>query len=127
VILQPSCSKPAPGNGGRFADVVGAAFEGEAEDAETLAAQGPQGAANFAQKALALVFVDAHDFIEQAEVVAAFAGDGAEGHDVLGEAGAAVADAGIQEARADAGIGADALADLIHVGAHGFADGWRLR
>src|SRR5207302_10429658 len=58
-----------------------------------------------------------------AEVVSAFAGDGAEGHHVFGEAGAAVADAGIEEAAADAGVGADAVADLVDVGAYGFADG----
>src|SRR5580692_4232469 len=108
---------------GRFANVVGAAFEGEAEDAEVLAAQRPQSAAHFAEKAFALVFVDAHDFIEQAEVVTAFAGDGAKRHYIFGETGATVADSGIQEARADAGVGADAVADLVYVGADGFADG----
>ena len=87
---------------GRFANVVGAAFEGEAENAEMLAAEGPEGAAHFAQEAVALIFVDAHDFIEQAEVISALAGDGAEGHHILGEAGTAVADAGIEEAGADA-------------------------
>ena len=106
----------------RFADVVGAALEGEAEHAEILAAQRPERAANFAQKALALIFVDAHDFIEQAEVVAGFASHGAEGHHVFGKAGSAVADAGIQEPGSDARVGADAVDDLIHIGAHRFAD-----
>ena len=87
------------------------------------AAEGPQSAAHFAEEALTLVLVDAHDFVEQAEIVSTLAGDGAEGHHVFRKAGPAVADAGIQEARAYAGVGADAVADLIHVGAHGFADG----
>jgi len=107
---------------GGFADVVGAAFEGEAEHAEIFAAQRPQGAADFSKKARALLFVDVHDFIEQAEVVAAFPGDGAEGEDVFGKAGAAVADAGVQKAASDARIRADALADLIHVRTYGLAD-----
>ncbi len=88
-----------------------------------LAAKGPQGAAHFAEEAITLVLIDAHDFVEQAEVIAAFAGDGAEGHYILREAGAAVADAGIQEARADARVGADAVADLINICADRFTDG----
>ena len=108
---------------GRFANVVGAALEGEAEHAEVLAAKRPQGAAHFAQKAIALIFVDAHDFIEQAEVITALACNGAKGHHVFREAGTAVADSRIQKSRADAGVGADAMAHLIHVGPDGFADG----
>ncbi len=86
----------------RFANVVGAALKGEAEHAEVLAAKRPQGAAHFAQKAIALVFVDAHDFIEQAEVVAALAGHGAKRHHIFREARAAIADSRIEKARADA-------------------------
>ena len=123
MILLPSCKQRLhQKKRGRFADVVGAALEGQAEHAEVLAAQGPERAAHFAQEALALIFVDAHDFIEQAEVVAALAGHGAKCHDIFGEAGSAVADAGIQEPRPDARVGSDAVDDLIHIGAHGFAD-----
>jgi len=77
----------------------------------------------FLEEAIALIFVDAHDFIEQTEIVAAFAGHGAEGHHIFREAGAAVADARIQEAWANAGVGADTVADLIDVGADRFAHG----
>src|SRR5258708_15921723 len=35
----------------------------------------------------------------------------------------AIADSGIQESRANAGVGADAVAYLIYIGPHGFADG----
>jgi len=96
--LQPSLHQRLHDEDGRgFANVVGAALEGEAEDAETLAAKRPQGAADFLEEAIALIFVDAHDFIEQTEIVAAFAGHGAEGHHIFREAGAAVADARIQK------------------------------
>ena len=97
-------------DGGRFADVVGLALEGEAEDAEALAAQGPEGGANLGEEALLLLDVDLLDFGEQVEVDAELLGDRAEGGDVLGKAGAAVADAGAEEARADAAVQADAAA-----------------
>jgi len=88
-----------------------------------LATKGPKGAADFAQEALALVFVDAHDFVEQAEIVSALAGDGAEGHNIFRKTRSAVADAGIEEAGTDAGVGADSVAHLAYVRAHSFADG----
>ena len=89
---------------------------------EVLAAQGPERAVHFPQETLALIFVDAHDFIEQAEVVTVLAGHGAKCHDILRKAGSAVADAGIQESRPDARVGADAVDDLIDIRAHRFAD-----
>jgi hypothetical protein len=46
-----------------------------------------------------------------------------EGQHIFGEAGAAVTDAGIKKARTNARIGADAVADLIHVCSDTFADG----
>ncbi len=110
-------------HGGRLADVVGASFKGEAEHGKAFAAEGPKHAANFFQKTAALFFVDADDFIEQAEVVAAFFGHGAKGEQIFWKTGAAIADAGIEKSRADARVGADAVADLLHVGADGFADG----
>ncbi len=109
-------------DGGRFADVVGLALEGEAEDAEPLAAQGPEGGAHLAEEALLLLGVDLLDFGEEAEVDAELLGDGAEGGDVLGEAGAAVADAGAEESGADAAVEAHAAGDLFDVGVGGFAE-----
>ena len=109
-------------NGGRFADIVGAALESQAQHAQTLAAQRPQRGAHFAQEALALVLVDAHDFIQQPELVSALPRHRAEGHQVLGKARSAVADAGIQKARTDAAVGADPLANLLHVRSHRFAN-----
>src|SRR5580704_15898344 len=88
-----------------------------------LAAQGPECAADFAEEAIPLIFIDAHYFIEQAKVIATLASHGAEGHHVLRKAGAAVANTGVQKSWADTGIGADAVANLVDIGAHGFADG----
>src|SRR5215475_9254713 len=101
-----------------FADVVGTALEGQPQHTQFLAAQGPKRAANLADEALALFFVDANDFIEQAEIVAALAGHGAEGRQIFRKAGAAVADARVQETGTDASVGADPLTDLLHVGAY---------
>ena len=111
--MQPSCNSACTRNERRrFANVVGAALESQAQHAEVLAAQGPQRAAHFAQETVALIFVDAHDFIEQAELVAALARDGAKRHHIFRKAGPAVADSGIEKARPDARIGADALHHL---------------
>ena len=109
-------------DGGRFADVVGLALEGEAEHAEALAAQRPQGGADLGEEALLLLGVDLFDLGEQAEVDAELLGDGAEGGDILGEAGAAVADAGAQEAWADAAVETHAAGDLLDVGVGGLAE-----
>lgn len=110
------------GHGGGFADVVGAALEGESEDGEAFAFEGPEGGADFAQEAFALVFVDGADLVEEAEVVTVLGGDGAEGGDIFREATAAVAESGFQEAGADAGVAAEALTDLFDIGIDGFAD-----
>ncbi len=86
------------------------------------AAQGPERATHFPQEALPLVFIDAHDFIEQAKIVTRFPRYGAESHDIFREARTAVANTRIQEPGSNARIGADAVHDLIHVGSHGLAD-----
>src|ERR1700751_4960704 len=88
-----------------------------------LAAEGPERTVHLAQEAVALVFVDMHYFIEQAKIIAVLPRHGAERHYVFGEAGTSIADSGVEEARADAGFGADAVHDLIHVSSHRFADG----
>ena len=107
---------------GRFADVVGLALEGKAKDAEALAAQGPEGGAHLGEEALLLLDVDLFDFGEEVEVDAKLLGDGAEGGYVLGEAGAAVTDAGTEESRADAAVEAHAAGYLLDVGVGGFAE-----
>ncbi len=109
-------------DGGRFADVVGLAFEGEAEDADAFAAQGPEGGTDLAEEALFLLGIDLFDLGEEVEVDAELLGDGAEGGDVLGEAGAAVADAGAKESGADAAVEAHAAGDLLDVGVGGLAE-----
>ena len=126
-ILQPSCMRACDQeNRGRFADVVGAALEGEPEHAELLAAQGPQRAADFAQEALPLLFVDTHDFVEQDGSRSRTRGPPRETPSLLGEAGAAVADAGIQEARADAACPCRCRAPPASTSAPtDSADGWR--
>ncbi len=86
----------------RLANVVGTTFEGQAKDGQILAAKRPEGAVDFAKEAMPLIFVDPHDFIQQAEVVAVLASHRSESHHVFGKAGASVADSGIQKARTDA-------------------------
>ena len=110
-------------DGERVADVVGVGLEGEAPDGDLLFLQDPEAVAEFLEEAFELGGVDALDFLEQGEWGAEFVGDGDEGLDVFREAGAAVAEAGIQEGAADAAVHADAVGDEFDVGAAGFADG----
>ena len=86
------------------------------------AAKRPQRAAHLAQEALTLVFVDAHDFIEQPEVITGLPRDRPECHHILRKARTAVADARIQKSASDARVGAHAVHDLIHIRAHRFAN-----
>ena len=69
-----------------------------------------------------LQLVDLDHRVEQLEVVARVAGELLERGDVLREAGAAEADPGLQELRADPVVEAHALGDLDHVGAGLLAD-----
>ena len=55
-------------NGGGLADVVGFALEGEAEDGEAFATQGPEGGADLGEESLLLFGVDFFDLGEEAEV-----------------------------------------------------------
>ncbi len=111
------------GDGHAAADVVGVALEGEAEHADFLLAQDPERFADFLEEAFLLVGVDLLDFLQQREFVAEFARDADEGGDVLREARAAVADAGVEEGAADALVRAHAVGDALDVGAGGLADG----
>ncbi|TKW51028.1 hypothetical protein CTA1_9768 [Colletotrichum tanaceti] len=113
-------------DGDAVARVVGILLEGEAEDGHLFAAQvAVEGAVDLLGEALALVLVD----VEDAHPVV---GDGVEVEgarhvgeveDVLLEARAAEADAGVEELLAQAAVGADALADLLDVGAQFLAEG----
>ena len=109
-------------DGDRFADVVGILFEGEAPESDFLLAEDPEFFADLVQEAVELVEVDLLHFLQQAEGLAEGFGDVDEGLDVLREAGAAVAEAGVEEGSADALVHADAFSDLFDVGAGSFAD-----
>ena len=106
---------------GRFADVVGLSFEGQAQNADAFAAKGPQGGTDLIEEAPLLLGVDLFDFGEESEVDAQLLGHGTEGGYVLGKAGAAVADTGAEEPSADAAVEAHAAGYLLHVGVGGFA------
>ena len=82
----------------------------------------PEVALQLGDDAPLLQLVDLDHGAEQLEVVAAVAGQLLEGGDVLGEAGAAEADARPQEARADAGVEAHAARDHVDVRADLLAD-----
>ena len=84
--------------------------------AEAFSAEGPEGGPDFGEEAFLLLDVDLLNFGEEFEVDAELFRDRAEGGDVLGEAGAAVADAGTQEAGADAAVEANAAGDLFDIG-----------
>src|SRR5258708_19867429 len=86
-----------------------------------LATQRPQGTAHFAQETLPLILIDAHDFIQQAEVIATLSGYRAKRQHILGKARSAVANSRIQEARPNPRIGANAMAHLVNVPTDGFA------
>ena len=60
-------------DGDAAADVVGVALESEAEHADFLVAQDPEGFADFLEEALGLVGIDAFDFLEKMKRVAEFA------------------------------------------------------
>ena len=67
-------------------------------------------------RALALV-VDRHGGLDQAQRRAGILGGLGERQRILGEAGAAIAGAGVEELDADAVVEADAARDVLHVGA----------
>ena len=69
-----------------------------------------------------LGFVHLVDGFEHPRLDAVVAGHGGQRPHVLGEATAAVADAGEQEGEADAAVVADAAADVVDVAAHPLAE-----
>jgi hypothetical protein len=109
-------------DGGGVADVVGSGLEGQAEDGEAGAAEGGQDGAQSVQKTIAAPGVDALYFREEREAGTELLGGGAEGGDILGQAGASVADAGMEAVGADAGVETDALGNVVDVRTGGLAD-----
>jgi hypothetical protein len=99
------------------AQVVGAALERQAEQADRGAAQHLQVVLQLLDDALALALVDVDGALDDVHGVAVAVGGGDDRARVLAEAAAAPADAGVQEARADALVEADRAGDLGDVGA----------
>jgi hypothetical protein len=106
----------------RLAHVVGVRLEREAEERHLAAAQRPEVPAELPDHAPLLQLVHLDDGVQQLEVVARVRGQLLQRQRVLGEARAAVADAGLEEARPDAPVEADPLRDLDDVRAGRLAD-----
>src|SRR5262249_22555657 len=98
-------------------NIIRAPLECQSQYTQALAAQGPERAVYLAQKTTALILIDVHDLVEQAEVVTMLSGHSPEGHHILGKARSSVADPGIQEAR----IGADPVHYLLRIRSDQFA------
>src|SRR5262245_47584101 len=97
--------------GGSFADVVGFGFEGEAPDGDMLAGQvAAEMLLDLVSEDVLLAVVDLIDRIEQERLNANLPGQVGEGPHVLGEAAAAVSDAGKEECEANTAVVADAAA-----------------
>src|SRR5207302_792116 len=107
---------------GRFTNVIGLSLEGQAEDADTFAAEGPEGGADLIEETPLLLAIDLFDFGEEAEVDAQLLGYRTEGGDVFWEAGATVANPWPQEFGADAAIEAHAARHLLDIGVGGLAE-----
>ena len=82
----------------------------------------PRPLLQLADDAALLQVIDLDDGVQELEVVAGVAGELLERLHVLGKAGAAVADAGLQEVRPDAVVEPHAVGHGAHVGAHVLAD-----
>ena len=120
--------------GGSFTHIVGLRLEGEANDGDGLTLEkrgwGGNRVATHGTECLEdlvvdnglLPLVDTLDGLDDLHVVAMVNACVEEGLDILGEAGAAIATASIEELRADAGIGAYALTNSIDIGTHMFAE-----
>src|SRR5437868_3826940 len=73
------------GDGGRFAQVVGAVFESQTKYSQLFAFQSPERFADFTHEAVALLLIYSYGFIQQAEVAAVFPRHRAEGKQVFGK------------------------------------------
>ena len=113
------------GQGGGFADVVGAGFEGQAPHGKGLAGELVLAAEvldDLVVEGHALLLVDVVDGLEQGGGGFGFQTHADAGEGVLGEAGPAVAQAGVEEFIADAGVAGHAAPDLVDVAAVGLAE-----
>ncbi len=106
----------------RLAHVVGARLERQPPHRDRPARQIAEVLLDLVDQPLLLQVVDVFDRAQNLEVVALVGGRLQQRLRVLGKAAAAVADAGKQERRADAPVGADRLAHVIDVGADQLAD-----
>lgn len=101
----------------RGAHVVGVGLEGQAPEGESQAAEVfavvPD---DLLHQDAFLVVVDGFHRGQDARGLSVLSGGVLEGLHVLGEAGAAVAGAGVEKAVADAGVGADTLAHQFDIG-----------
>ena len=110
-------------NARRFAHVVGAGFEGQSPDGDGFAFEVvAQFGAQFLVEAVFLVAVAGFDGVQDVRFVACAFGHADQCAHVFGEAGAAIARAGVDKARADARVAADAKTDVFDVHAEVFAD-----
>src|SRR5258708_8030661 len=102
--------------------VEGTFRKGQPRHRQSFSFERPQRLAHFAQEADTLLIVYLDGFIQQAEAVTVVARDRAKRQQVFRKAGASVADTGEQEAAADTGITANAVAHLLNVRPYGLAD-----
>ncbi len=112
---------------GRLAHVVGVRLEGQAQHGDLAVLEVRQRARQVDERQQPLAVVDVDDGLEQVELVAVQRRDEVERARVLGEARAAVADARLEERRADAGVQPDAVGDGVDVGADRSRRGSRSR
>jgi len=97
---------------GGIPQVIGVGFEGQAEDGDGFAFEDFEFLLGTHDEIFTQFVVDLAGSGDDGHIQVVFAGGGDEGGGILAEAGATPADAGIQEARSDAGIQADAAGDL---------------
>ena len=109
--------------GGSLAHVVGLRLEAKSPHGKVLAAKVcTKMSLDLGDHDALLGVVDRLDGFEDAHGIALLLGGAGQGLDVLGEAASAVANARVNKLGADARIAADALAYLVHVGPHDFAE-----
>ena len=107
---------------GRFADVVGLGFEGDAPEGERLPIEiFAEHVCDLLPEPAALFLIHHMDGLVELAGKIDFAPHRADGKRVLGKARTAVAQAGIEELVSDPLVSAHALANVLHVGAVGFA------
>ena len=113
-------------DGGGLAGVTGVLLEGKSEDCELLAGDGVEHGRDHALDEAVLLVVVHDDYLVPVlrDLIEALGlADVHEVEDVLLEAGAAEAHRGVEELGSDAGVGADGVGDLAHVGSGLLAQG----